>query len=536
MFHLSASTLRKHVLINTNEERTEFWHVKAKKKLWSYIHYKFPNAIPSPYMQESDRAYIENRDREKNISTKVSEQEEVRLSTIWGSELYGPSEIDQLYLNLHKLGWDVDRIARPGSGALDWIKEQRMYGSKGNFNIGIVRRQDEVRFLHQDYFASLPNEIDYLIVQIHQLTASLTCVLINFVIKEKYTKDYETELKADRKTINERIKGKSGYQILGVAQLKRNSIDRIRNKYRDIVVCWFHKNLPGFFCLSADGNRLPTAEMITTKSELILKNRNETDHPRPESLNFLVPFNYLDIWINTNYPGLRLSMDGLSGDTRFHTIISLKTSAIKDEDIKIYGERTPQTLIALCQEHLNEILCSYAALALLQEARRTLKLSRESLSLSNGSYSQVLKNLKNITSFFDKSLGIPTIVDELRKKSEKNNFCNWSESDFLGPREMENSEPNKITEVLRIRTEYLATTVLMEENATREHFLQIASIMSTRESVKTQKRMEILTIITAIIATASLIAALQSIQTEIIWEQWYKSISSTLSTIVASAK
>lgn len=492
-----------------SEAPRESWRVRETRRLWWRIHSRFPNAIPGPYAQ--DRSYVRNRDRQQNSDTQVPAQEEVRLRAIWGAELFGPSEVDQLYLGLQKLAWDDDRMGQPGSGALYWIREQRMYGSEGSFNLGVVHRREDKKFLPRDYFAPLPKETDYLIVKIFQLSASLTCVLVGFVLKEEHAKCYETELNTDRKTINEPIKRKSGYLMLGVENLKRRAIDDARTKYRNVAVRWFETNLPGFFCLAGDGNRLPTAELITTNSDLLLTSERDAGAPHSHWPRLLVTSNHFDMWTNAECSGLRLSVDELSGDTRFHTIVSLRTADLTDEHLKYVGGRTASAFVAFCQDRLGGILSNYAALALLREAGRTLKLSRETLKSSSGRHRQVLRTLDSIKRFFDKSLGTPTIASELLKKSERPHSYSWDCADFRQSPQKADSEPTKIAETLRARTEYLATRVLSEEVTTREHFQQIAAIMSTRESVKAQRRMEVLTVVAITLAGASLLVALPSL-------------------------
>src|SRR5690606_36321445 len=58
------------------------------------------------------------------------------------------------------------------------------------------------------------------------------------------------------------------------------------------------------------------------------------------------------------------------------------------------------------------------------------------------------------------------------------------------------------------QTSFWAEQIITEERSLREHFEQLSTVLSVRESVQAQKRMEWLTVIAVVIATASLLVAL----------------------------
>jgi hypothetical protein len=70
----------------------------------------------------------------------------------------------------------------------------------------------------------------------------------------------------------------------------------------------------------------------------------------------------------------------------------------------------------------------------------------------------------------------------------------------------------EIANMLQDRTNWLAKQVRTEEHTAREHFEQLASILSVRESVRAQRRMEWLTLAALFVATGSLAVAIPSIK------------------------
>jgi len=478
------------------------------KKIWWKIHAKFPNVIRSPY--RDDRAYHLARDVEENARTRVPVEATLRLNAVWTAELFGPTEIERLYLSLQRLGWDKDRFGMPDHNPSDWIKHHRMYGSEGHFNLGLVARaENRQRSFHREYFANLPKEVDYLLVNFWQISSSITCVLVGFVFKEEYARCYEEQLLKDRRTAHRTRKGRSGYFTFGVEHLKREAIESTRAKYRNIAVQWIQKNIPGHFCLRSNGQRIPTTELITSISEDILKIRNDASEPRKEWAELLIPYGWGDTWVNHACNGFRLRFDDLSAEAPFHAIATVQTSEIPDQTLEFRGGRSAGAFVAFVHERLGGIVTNYAALALLREISRDLKHGRESLKTVRTSHRAVLRSLEQIKTFFDQSLGVPAMVAELKKRSENPTGYAWRCEDFRNDEPIRNGEvPQRISQGLRIQIKHLSERVLADEETTREHFQQIATILSTRESVKAQNRMEWLTFVTVILALGSLLAAL----------------------------
>lgn len=481
------------------------WRVRQMKKVRGRLYSKFPNLFPNPHWD--DRIYLAERDQKKNQCTRVSEGEELRLRVMWAVELYGPAEIEHLYTKLEKLGWDSARLGGASRDAVRWIKQQRMYGSNGSYNLGLITRLDDKRFLHRDYFAPLPKEVDYLLVKFEQLSSSLTSLLIGFVFKEEYAKCYEAELQRDRKTIHRTIRGRFAYQSFGVEHLKREAIENARAKYREVAIRWFRKNAPGYFCKICDGTRMPTTELITCNNESLIRTRSEQSGDTSEWAELLIPYGWGDTWTNARCAGFKLRFDDFSSEMPFHVIATLRTAEVTEQMLVYRGGRTPGAFVNFSDEHLDGILGYHAALALLFEIGRGLKQSREGLNTARGRHSGVLKSIESIKSFFDHSLGIPAVIADLKKGSEHSGLYASTCEDFRCDPLRGDDGPKKIAETLRQRINFLADRILADEETTREHFEQIASIISTRESVKVQSRMEMLTVVALLVALLSLLAA-----------------------------
>lgn len=482
---------------------------RLARKIWGRMHWVFPNALHSPGMDET--RYLQKQERESNEASRVPEGEELRLSLVWGMELFGPAEVEQLYEKLARLRWSAGFARSKAGGALDWVRHQRAYGGDGGwYNVGAVAEHGNgQRFMMLSNYASLPVEVDYLLVRIFQSTPSLTCVLVGFVLKERGANNYQIELSRDRRTVRERSKHRWFISILDPAHLKKRSIEQARSKIQDMVGRWFGTNLPGFFCGLSSG-RVPTAELITTRTSRLFS--DERDEPRSTLSGWrrlLANDSPFDVWTSAECPGLQFSTgEHGSTDEPFHLVVSLCESDVPEDTLKHLGGREHGSYAAYCHEMLDGILSNYAGLAFLREVSKDLKVSRGELKLSRLSHRGGVHVLERIQSFFDRSLGTPAVATELRDRSKHLSLYQHECSNFVSSMWGENDGRREIANVLRERTHFLATRVVAEEHSTREHFEQLSSILSVRESVRAQHRMELLTIVALVAAICSLLVAL----------------------------
>ena len=480
------------------------WMKKIARKLHWYIHSTFPNITVSPH--SDDRLYFRESDQKNNVDTRVPSDEDLRVSVVWGVEIFGPAEVKGLYRQLHALGWASSAQYGMRRSATEWIKEMRTYGYGGNFNLGLVHRPNEVGFL-SGYTGPVPKKAQYLLVNIVQISPTVTCVLVGFVLEEESSKAYELELITNRQTYHRPVYGKFTYETLGVDIQKRESIDTSRSELRDMTINWFGKHLRGFFHATSNAVRLPTAELITTKREILLKGYGEAVE-ETKWANLLIPYGWNDVWTSAQYNGLRLRHGNFGGASPFHTIVTLQTEHLPASDFESRGGQSRQAIAFLYHELLGMNLCKTAAMAMLQEISKTLSDSRENLQTNARSYKEVLAAVERIKSFFDQSLGIPVTVSDLYNRSKEARGYSWNFHNFKSASRVQGEADAVLAETMRLNEKQLTERVLVEEAVTREHFEQIASILSTREGVKTQRRMEYLTYISIFFAISSLIISI----------------------------
>ncbi|MGE1174809.1 hypothetical protein [Pseudomonas sp. BW7P1] len=479
------------------------WSIqKTRLVLWR-AHWLFPNIIPR--FSKTDTDYYQTRDIQTNLDCSLPEGEELRIQVVWGAEVYGPSETGHLCEILSRWGWSAGAGGIKRDNAAEWIHRQRLYGLGGWYNVGIVtNRKDRGKYLLPTNELEIPEDVKYLMVEIFQITPALTCVVIGFALKEKASRAYETELNKKRVGRYERA---SRWSVMRISppELKGRAIDRARVEVRNFAQSWFRSQLPGYFC-KTDIQRLPTAELITTLTEPLFPN-DKTRFSAGESWRETISrASKYDVWDGPDGTSFTSGPDGRQGD-KFHLIVSMCKSKITDEAIEHRGARSDSVYISYCGELVTGIISNFASVGFLTEALKDLRLSRASLEIQKVGRGKGLKALENIQAFFDRSLGTPAIAAELKSRSDFLGNFQHDCTKFTAPNWRKGGTDRTIAEELCGHTKTLSNQVISEEHSLREHFEQLSSIISVRESIKAQQRMEILTISALVVAIISLAAA-----------------------------
>jgi hypothetical protein len=450
---------------------------------------------------------MRRRDAEDNLSSRVPPREELRQIALWGVEIFGPAEAERLHVAMSRLGWNDEQLfglsADPGA----WVGEQRTYGSEGSLNLGTIERPGKSRFLLRGRRAPLPESVDYAHGWVFQLSPSVTAVIICFTLKEPLTTSFQTELNLDRRTVNEPLDG--GYRLNDVEHAKRKAVELARTHARALIVNWFNAHLPGLFSLAGDGNRLPTAELLTTNSQALLPDEQTTVNP--DWVQLITPLGHQEVWKLNELPGLSLCWPGFEGDLRYHGVVNLQTQLLAPENFKYRGEPGDAVYTSLVDDLTRGVLVHFAAVCALREIIRRLRLTPTTLSADTSSRRGTVKCLEQIQHFFDRSVGVPAFTYELATKAENLRSFKWNCSEFQSKPWQPGEEPTQITETLRARTQHFASRAQNLERETREQLEQLSSILSTRENIRTQARMELVTFSAAVVSIASLVVAVMSV-------------------------
>lgn len=470
---------------------------KLSDELWWRACWLAPNFF-------SDPNFDKDWNEKSNEESRIDEGEELRIRAVWGIELFGPNESESLYFALRALGWSAGFGLDEG-GALNWVRLQRAYGYGGTYNVGVVNpTSNSQRFIRVQNHTLIPEDVDYLLVRLHQIVPAVTCVVVCFVLKEVAADRYEQEL--NRVRIAECKRGPHwSIKYLDPSHLKERAIQEVRDQFRNNIYEWFKKNLPGYFVRSNSSQRFPMAELLCTKFQDIFCEKERSVHFDWRRLISNVSLQ--EIWSSKDSSALKftLKQEQRSLDQANLLIASTSLLSFSEERIKTYGGGTA-AVVQICHEQLNGALVCFGISVFLKEVTRDLKSAREQLNFSK-SNRETLQTIDFIRKFFDRNAGVPAVARELREHTKAKGFFEYYCERFTAPPWSNDLPVREFAKEIRESVHFRASALIEDESSTREHFEQLSTILSIRESIRAQRRMEVLTVAALLVAAVSLAAA-----------------------------
>ncbi len=503
------------------------------EKWWSKMRWRahclFPTWISHPF--SDDDGHQRSRDSEQNQETRVPLEQELRSPAIWGVEIYGPDEIHSLYAGLDKLGWKGIGSAKPDNAASIRVRQLRAAGNGGWINIGhIHRRGDADNYSMVHNLATLPPGVSSLLVRVFNVTPSTTAVLIGFRLNDDFSRRYETELNTERATINRRKKGTWWMEWWEPIHQKEEAIAKARTELRSMVGTWFFRHIPGYFCAAESASSFPTMELIVGEGMRL------RDVDAPGSCGWLNWRRLVaqdishDVWGAEKYAGLQLAFERNRYDHNgLHVLVSLDPKKLPEDATRHVGGADLRAYTLLCNEVLGGTLVHSVMIEYLMSQRRSIQHLRERMKSARTGRRHVARTLNEIGGFFDRSLGSPAVLSELYEHSERAGWYDHYCAKLTAPAWHDGDEPLELPEIIRRQVNRLSRQLSAEENALREHIEQLASILSVRESIRSQQWTLALAVLALVVAAASLVVAIpaESDLGKAIRELWRATVSTS---------
>lgn len=492
---------------STSEKRpVPKWKQRARKMVWP-LHARFPNSIPNPYGE--DKAYDSKCDAEGNAKSAIDAGVSLKLGCIMVSEIFGPNEIEALYEGLEKIGWDRERVPVRDDSNIAWLKKQRLYGSEGTMPLGsVLRPEDAKKYVGVRYTADFPKEFSSLLVNISQLTPSTTCLSVGFILTEDASLEYANAINEPAKTTRVPKRRFKAYSIMQVEHMKEERVRRIREKYRKVGISWLSKNFPGFFSEHCESSHSPTVEFLLLDGFTPFDKDAPKDRGWGHWSRFVNIDNDFGSWTSSSVPSLRFSFDaGRRDNIPNHMTVALRWDVLTEEDLKTYSGDSLGNRTYFATQHLNGIIAKYALASYLRELLRSLKETRQSLSVRSKARPSA-SEVEQISAFFRRSIGVPSIAREVLALSENDASFRWNASGFTQVSHWDEKNPYEIKEGLKSFLGRLSRQLLEEDQDTREFLNQLSSAMGTKESIAAQRRMERVTKIALAVAVVSMIVAI----------------------------
>jgi hypothetical protein len=251
--------------------------------------------------------------------------------------------------------------------------------------------------------------------------------------------------------------------------------------------------------------RFPMAELLTTKSEDVFTESQRQIHF--DWRRIISNGSPHEVWTSKDLSGFRFTarQERWPRDQPNSIIACVSVHHLTEKRIQMYGGGA-SAIVAICNEAFEGVLTYFAVSAFLAEVARDMKSTREALSLSK-SNRKTIRTIGRIQGFFGRNTGVHAVVHELRNLTNVRGFIEHYCGNFTakpwGKDQSDRDFANELREIINVR----ASALINDESSTREHFEQLSTILSIRESIRAQRRMEVLTIVALLVATASLVAA-----------------------------
>jgi hypothetical protein len=499
-----------------SKNSSESW--KVVKKTWRnsrwILYESFPKIFRAPLPTFAyDKDYSLKSDQEDNERSRLADNQDVELRCIWVCEVFGPRDIANLYDGLRSLRWDAHHINNNRS-PIEWVKNQRQYGRRGYFNLGWVTREKPSLPSSMLLTGPVPSEFSSLIAQIHQISPSLTCLLIGFLVSESEAKAYRMILNANYRTSASPVPGTRTIWFEEVDHKKRKATEASLLRVRKAAVDWMNSHFPGYFGHNSTSSRQPTGELM------FLTGFDAFELSETDRKNWLHWSKYLNLdshkpfWYSKSVKALRFAFGRNTDRLPHHVLVAVNWANVPDGVFKYYDAKSSSAKIDFVHERLDEVLAYFASVCFLEEVRSNTTRTRESLRKNPKVGEDTYSQLAQIEDYFQRNIGISMMANELKELSKDLRWFEHMVSGFLqrSPYKNDNArKPLPLTKWFQAQLAQSSETTLAESSDSRDFFQQLTTVLGTKENVSTQREIHNLTVVTVALAILSLFIAIVSL-------------------------
>ena len=514
-------TMKDEQMRNTNQAETDNTsaadkkHVPqlkllALKMLW-WLRAHFPNTIPNPYGDYEDA--IRKFDAECNAKSTIDENVSLRLNCMMVSEIFGPNEIESLYKGIDKIGWNEARDHIHKDTIIDWLKKYRLYGHPCTRSLGRIASPEISKIDSTvDLSAKFPKDFTSLIVNLSQLTHSITCLSVGFVFSDDASLEYSDAINRAAKSIRIPDRSFGEYKTLNVINVKEDRVRYLREKYQNIAISWLSDHFPGFFSKYCKNSHFPTVEFLSFNELMPFDLNPFEDQSWLHWSHFVNIGNHINSWKSTSDPSLGFAINSDFVDKLpNHMTVTIRLDLLSEDELERCHIESLYTQTNFAYSQLEPIIDRCVLEIFLRELLRRLKETCRSLSKPSKKYSSV-NQIEKICTFFRDSIGIPSIAHEtLALSKDRMNYALIA-SEFFYQQTFDKEINIKISDRLHRVLGQLSQQLLVEDQNTREFLDQLASSINTKESIAAQRIMICVSLLTLVVCGATLLMNMRDIE------------------------
>jgi hypothetical protein len=301
---------------------------------------RWPEVFPDP---DFPKRLVEWRasDGVENTKTAPPQSEKVEYHCLWIAEVYPPSHLDGPPQRPTTAKTKPPSVAFINNvdQANEWVLESRLSNRMSWLNLGLIEFIGKKQF-YGTYKAELPEEVEFITAQLFNLTASLTCILVNFIFTDSAALQIDVAFRRDYSSdVEKPSRKRRSYVITGPETQRTRAVDRVRRSLRESAFRWLAETVPGFFTSGGLDGQFPGCELITLQEA-------EPFPPTP-SQQYLKVLHMDTHWgacSSPDLPGFRLAV---TRDRPWHTesdtfllTLAAKSSDIDEKELESYGGRS----------------------------------------------------------------------------------------------------------------------------------------------------------------------------------------------------
>ena len=476
----------------------------------------------APPSQDDDDflATARENDWERNAQTTPPTEEYIDLYCTWAVEFYTPTYIEGLVDGLQKLGASTETNQRLDRDPVDWLRMQRsLHRTSGWISLGNLLPTGSKRFGWGDAIeTSLPEGVKYATWKMFSLSPSLTCIVIAFVFDEQEAAIFDATLRSEYQTYLEPV-GKTNRIHIPVFQ-KAALIRSVRERISNSITQWFKENVPGLFCSGLLDGKLPTCELLFLTEADPFPLQQDGEAPPPQYLQLLGLDAAFEAWESTQTGGLKFKpFHRRAREGQYHSILSIKESAIPDSLVKPYGGEKKPSMFSSLNMSFPGILSLWACISLLEGYTRHLGKIRDSASFRLATDRNTIEKLHSLGDNVSFSLDISAVTADLIANAKaKSGSFGWIEKyKSCTP---DTGEEQTLNQVLLAAITEEAKRLRKMDRSIRTHLTQFGSLLAAAEDIRLQRKINKLT--WTVLAAALLAPFLTWLLSE--YPDWWKNL------------
>lgn len=449
------------------------------------------------------RAYHAEHDPQLNAESRLPDDEEVHVQSIWIAEVYTPSKVPGLLRALARLGWDKgdSRGALEKYNIAEWVRSGRGSSLGGAWmNLSAIVRPGEGWLMARE--APLPGGIKFATAGLHSLTPSITVACFQFILDEEKRSNLTHVLQRDFHSRIERTK--RSYRFADPKNLKLEALREARHSLRAHCWHWFQENLPGIFADGLANGSFPTLDLLTTETAIPF----DAPHGQVFHMWALGLDHEMDAWAFDQVPDLRLRMPRTWDESEEATLVLSVRKAdffANKERLSGYGEGDE----ALCHWLAHRIegnLVMWAARRAIIGYQKRLGDLRDTALVTGESPADAINRLKVARrSLLSTNADAHIVATEILREYEEKLFRPPANTTEFTASDLYKNQ--SWLEMMRFQTESLAQAVLATEGQVRNMLSTDAAILSGMVNLRLQRSVRLLTIVSILLTLAALALA-----------------------------